>query len=494
MRDHIVFVHGWSIYNTGTYGALPERLAEAIPGVKVTHLRLAKYISFRDEVRMNDVARAMEAAVWKELNPAGGAKFAAITHSTGGPVVRTWWHQYYLRRKRPCPMTHAVHLAAAHFGSALAQLGKGTLGRIKSFTESIEPGEGILDWLELGSAESLVLNTRWAAAGPVTAGPDPVFHFCLSGQQIDRKFYDQLNSYTGEMGSDGTVRVAAANLNATHVRLRQKPPTASQIDSKRPSLLEFDSPGIVRSQEVPFTLVPGVSHVGETMGIMRSVKKSGPGPAVVERIKEALAVTDAAGYARLARRFQQENAAVHDAEAVEVEDRIFHDRFFLHDPCGMVIVRVRDDEGAVPQNLRITFLGPNDDPNALPEGFLIDRQKNQRNPGVITFFFNCAILFGDSARFATLSNGKRKKVRAALPGLAAFGLRVDAAPEEGFAHYHPALARATPDLLKEILRPDETTVLDITLRRIVREGAFSLTADLKPADFRKDPPGPAVAM
>jgi len=37
----------------------------------------------------------------------------------------------------------------------------------------------------------------------------------LIGQSIDRHFYDQLNPYTGEMGSDGVVRTAGANLNAS---------------------------------------------------------------------------------------------------------------------------------------------------------------------------------------------------------------------------------------------------------------------------------------
>ena len=39
------------------------------------------------------------------------------------------------------------------------------------------------------------------------------------GQTIDRKLYDNLNTYTGESGSDGVVRVAAANLNSAYVRL-----------------------------------------------------------------------------------------------------------------------------------------------------------------------------------------------------------------------------------------------------------------------------------
>ncbi len=492
MLTHIVFVHGWSVCGTDTYGKLPERLAKVIPGITVSHLRLAKYISFRDEVLMNDVARAMEAAVQKDLNLPPGAKFAAITHSTGGPVVRTWLHQYYLRQGRPCPMSHVVHLAAAHYGSALAQLGKSTLGHIKSFAQGIEPGVGILDWLELGSRESLALNTEWAGLGPITSGPDPVFQFCLIGQQIDRKIYDPLNSYTGEVASDGTVRVPAANLNTCHVRLVQKAPTAAQLSKRQPSALVFDTPGTVQSQQVPFALIPGASHVGERKGIMRSVRAVGPTPDVVQRIQEALAVTDQAQYAQVVQSFEAERARVHDLEAVEVENQIFIDRYFLHDRCGMVIVRVRDDEGNVPGNLRITFLGTNNDPNGLPEGFLVDRQMNRKNPGVVTFFFNCAVMYGDKARVITLPNGKNKTIRASLPGLSDFGLLVEADPAEGFAHYHPAHAKATPDLLRTILRPDETTVLDITLNRIVREKTFALTDKLAPEDFRKVPPGNAI--
>ena len=43
----------------------------------------------------------------------------------------------------------------------------------------------------------------------------------LTGQSIDRHFYDNLNSYTGEAGSDGVVRVAAANLNFGMLRIEQ---------------------------------------------------------------------------------------------------------------------------------------------------------------------------------------------------------------------------------------------------------------------------------
>ena len=56
----VVFVHGWSVTDTDTYGGLPHRLsAEANSNglnIRVEHIRLGKYISFHDEVRVTDIA------------------------------------------------------------------------------------------------------------------------------------------------------------------------------------------------------------------------------------------------------------------------------------------------------------------------------------------------------------------------------------------------------------------------------------------------------
>ena len=45
----VVFVHGWSVTNTDTYGGLPIALAKNAPAgvdIKVEHLYLGKYVSF----------------------------------------------------------------------------------------------------------------------------------------------------------------------------------------------------------------------------------------------------------------------------------------------------------------------------------------------------------------------------------------------------------------------------------------------------------------
>jgi len=110
-------------------------------------------------------------------------------------------------------MTHLVMLAPPNHGSALAQLGKGRLSRMTMLLEHREPGNRS-SWLELGSRESWRLNAAYLER------PPKVFQFSLIGSGIDRKLYDHLNSYTGEKGSDGVVRAAAANLNFGLVELK----------------------------------------------------------------------------------------------------------------------------------------------------------------------------------------------------------------------------------------------------------------------------------
>ena len=160
----IVFVHGWSVTHTNTYGVLPAAVAAFAPpslDVTVQELLLARYVSFSDEVTVDDIARAMQHAIATEVLPnlQPGERFACVTHSTGGPVVRKWITLYHGEDLAACPLSHLVMLAPANHGSALAQLGKRRLSRLKSFVvDGVEPGAGVLDWLELGSQQAWDLN------------------------------------------------------------------------------------------------------------------------------------------------------------------------------------------------------------------------------------------------------------------------------------------------------------------------------------------------
>ena len=187
MADQIVlvFVHGWSVTNTDTYGGLPSALVKNSPAdlnIKVAHLYLGKYVSFEDEVNVDDLARGMQCAINAEILPKlkKGERFACITHSTGGPVVRKWIDVYFKGQLDDCPLQHLVMLAPANHGSALAQLGKGRLSRMKFFAEGVQPGTKVLDWLELGSDQSWELNLSWLDYACLDAGlysfVEPVNH------------------------------------------------------------------------------------------------------------------------------------------------------------------------------------------------------------------------------------------------------------------------------------------------------------------------------
>src|SRR5690606_18329425 len=102
-----------------------------------------------------------------------------------------------------------------------AQLGKSKLGRVRAWFGGAESGQKVLAWLEHGSPQARELNTAQASAGDLLKNQG-IFYFVLTGQSIDRKLYDHINSYTGEPGSDGVVRVASANLNTSFIVVKQQ--------------------------------------------------------------------------------------------------------------------------------------------------------------------------------------------------------------------------------------------------------------------------------
>lgn len=496
---HVVFVHGWSVTHTDTYGELPRRLAKEAEGrgfeLSVRDLWLGRYISFHDEVRLEDVSRAMEAAVRRDLADLleAGERFVVITHSTGGPVARDWWLRFYAepRQAERCPMSHLVMLAPANFGSALAQLGKSRVSRLKSWFQDVEPGQGVLDWLELGSPEAWELNHKWITGRYGVPSAENVFPFVLTGQTIDRAFYDNLNSYTGELGSDGVVRVAAANLQSTYLKLQQQPLAEGSTPKKQDAGSPLEIKGRVRhSADAPLRIIAGASHSGKKLGVMRSVdeaKDAQHGRELVQAVFDCVSVKTTAQYAALEQRFAEETAAVQAAELVEIQDRLLRDRTFIHDRATQVIFRVTDTEGHAVTDFDLVLTGANDDPNLLPAGFFRDRQRNSRSRNTLTYYFNHDVMAG----CPPVVHGGRQ-VREAQPGIAELGLRILPRPDEGFVRYLPASIRASEKIFEAILRANRTTLVDIVLQRVVSEGVFRLGRGARQVDFEDTKPGGSI--
>ena len=471
----LVFVHGWSVTDTSTYGGMPDALvaAGAAAGIVIERvdLRLGRYVSFQDEVRMSDLIRAFDHALRTDIpnNQDGKREFSCITHSTGGPVVREWLDWAYGARLAESPLRHLVMLAPANHGSALAALGKGVIGRIMYGLDGVEPGQGVLDWLCLGSDESWDLAHR---ALRTDLGQGPTFPFVLGGQTIDHKFYDFVNRYLNEIGSDGVVRLTGANLNYSAVRLAETEEllTASEDDKRLgdPSGRRYGKlvpRAFERTPRTAFGVVPGASHSGDDIGIIRSVTPANyQTKPVVPLIIDCLKVTDAAGYSAQVDALEQETAKV---QKTENDGRRF----------VMFAFRVSDEHGRRIDDYDMILIGDGHSAEQLPKGFFIDRQKNKQSQALVYYM--------DYDKLATLND---------------LGIRVIARPTIGwpgedakaFSGYYPCEFRMTGAEFRDSVKPNETFYIDVVLQRRVARETFRLDPLGAPSDFKKVKPGPVI--
>lgn len=442
----IVFVHGWSVKNTHTYRGLPEALAKAAKAdgldVKIQHVFLGRYISFHDEVTVYDIARAFDTAIRRDIpaNKKGERRFACVTHSTGGPVIREWVRRYYKNQFDDLPLSHLVMLAPANHGSALAQLGKSRLSRIKTWFQGIEPGKSVLDWLELGSQDSMDLAEFWLDADPVAAGFYP---FVFVGQSIYKKFYDHLNSYTGEEGSDGVVRVATANMNYSWVSLEQTDRKVTDKPTDDRTFLDVVKSKRRRAPDIALQIVAGRSHSGKVMGIMNSVRPGDTDDPVIRSIVQALKVKSSAQYRALRDEFKAKSDSTQTAEIGETPR------------CSMLVFTMTDDEGNSVTDFDMLLLAGKDyDPDDLPKGFFIDRQMNSRARNHLVYYLNHDRLMEADH----------------------LGFRIVARPQEGFSRYQAAEFRSEDAKIpiQDLFSANETLYVDIVMKRRVDRETFRL--------------------
>jgi hypothetical protein len=456
----LIFVHGWSVSNTNTYGELPEAVAAHAErsGLKINihHIYLGRYISFHDEVTVDDISRAFDMALREQFaaNAAGIEKFSCVTHSTGGPVIRHWLDRYYgSRNLADTPLQHLIMLAPANHGSPLAALGKSRVGRIKAWFQGLEPGQGVLDWLCLGSTGQWQLNERFLHYRCEDNGFYP---FVLTGQRIDSKLYDHLNPYTGEKGSDGVVRVCGANLNYRYIYLEQNATPLERSRCKATRLELRNKNAIAASKPVALGVFAQYSHSGKKLGIMRSVerKSSGDSP-IVAAIIDCLAVASAEDYRK--RSLQLE---AYSRQQQTESSRFCQLVFAIHDHNGQ---RLKASDFDI-----YLLAGKRFDPGSLPKGFFCDRQLN-RTTNHLVYYLNADLM-------NTIQDG-------------CFGIRVVARPDSGFSYYQPAEYQSNGTDIERIFRPNETTYIDITLTRHVDENTFRLdkVAD-KPRNFARIKP------
>jgi hypothetical protein len=232
-----------------------------------------------------------------------------------------------------------------------------------------------------------------------------------------------------------------------------------------------------RSVPMAFGILPGRSHSGEEMGIIRSIKvANGATHPTAQWVLRCLQVNSRTSYNQLATDLE---TLTEETQATEHEEKVrmlIGTRKYITNRYSMVVFRLIDDRGnqLVDYDLLITA-GPNYDEDELPPGFFMDRQRNQRNPGKLTYFLD----------YDVMEDGINKpKMEGKL------GFRVRARPEEGptaLAYYKVLDFRSAVATIDKILRPNETTMIEIVLQRRVNKAVSRITNDLNPAPFNATP-------
>jgi hypothetical protein len=332
---------------------------------------------------------------------------------------------------------------------------------MKFAMQGLEPGTGVLDWLELGSHQSWELNRSWLSYEFADTG---LYPFVLTGQTIDRRFYDNLNSYTGEAGSDGVVRVAAASMNFGLIRL---------VQERTGLKLSRD----IRAERSPLGVLRGRSHSGAEIGILASVHPDDDGThPTVKWVLRCLGVRSPSGFRRLIRELNQLTDDTQEDERIRSEGTFFlFEREFTTSRYCMLVIRMIDHRGHPLHDFDVYFTaGPHYDENQLPPGFFIDRQRNRLDRHKLTYFMDYDVM---QDWFARPKVDDR------------FGFRIVARPTEGFAHYAVAEYKGRFSALKRYFEPNQTLMVEVELQRRVDEGVFQFTQNLEPEDIDREPRG-----
>jgi len=355
----VVILHGWSDTSRSFH-----RLADFLKahGYKAVPLWLGDYISMQDDVTPRDVARRMEAVVRerqakKELAP----EFDLIVHSTGGLVAREWIASHYGDGAGRCPARRLVMLAPANFGSKLAATGKSMVGRVvKGWDHWFHTGTGMLDALELSSPYQWDLAERdlFARAGGVAPlyGAGAVLPFVISGSH---PYPSKLRQIVNENGTDGTVRVPAANLNAHGVTID------FAADEENPPLTPWPTRQAV---DFPLAVVPDRTHasiIDPDGGDIALKPGTAPPARLGEAILAALACPDDAGaYQEIGARWRD----ISEATAALAGDNARRAALFKRETPPeyfhqylQVNVRVTDDHGEDVGDYFLEFSGPEEE-------------------------------------------------------------------------------------------------------------------------------------
>jgi len=354
----VLIIHGWSD-TSSSFKPLVKFLRKN--GYQAITLWLGDYRSLDDDVRVEDVGKRLEQVIREKMTSGElTAPFDIIVHSTGGLVAREWISAYYADDIAQCPVKRLIMLAPANFGSRLASLGKSMLGRlVKGWNNWFHTGTQMLNALELSSPYQWSLAQRdlfipeGKNSAPAIYAGAGIFAFVITGTH---PYTSALRRVVNEDGSDGTVRVPAANLNVHGVTID----FAACEDEPLITNWKLRYKG-----DIPLAVLPDRTHSSVVTPQKNEVKSKSPYcDRLGELLLQALACDGADAYQAMAnqwREISEETAKAHG-------DRTLRNNIFrkaVHKECLhqylQVNVRVVDDHGIDVADYFVEFSGPEEE-------------------------------------------------------------------------------------------------------------------------------------
>lgn len=368
----LIILHGWSDTSI-SFRPLAAWLQGQ--GFKVVDVWLGDYISMHDKVTLEDLGFAFQRALAASGIAQKRYSFDLVIHSTGALVAREYLRQVCTaadgsRDAQRTPIRHLAMLAPANFGSPLAGLGKSVIGRIlkgwrwDDLKHMGESGQRVLEALELASPYSwrLALDDLFDPAFPVLSPKNT-----LTTVLVGSASYGGIREIAHEPGSDGTVRVATANLNAHYLAVDLADPS-KPIVTARPRTAGDIAFAVFDRNHGTITQPP-TGHLPQEQ-------------AWSDLLLQALGVT-AAGYPGHVAACAQQTASLYAAR--EAGDPNFHR--YMH-----VVFRVRDQYGAPVPDYVVDFfqrVDRTDRAYRAIHGEILEKITTDRlDPSYRSFFFD----------------------------------------------------------------------------------------------------------
>ncbi|GGR23484.1 hypothetical protein [Deinococcus ruber] len=493
--DTLILIHGFSAEGRPgdidqIYGSLPA----ALRTLPVLEVNLGRYVSLDDSVDLEDVTLAFDRVVAAHPGLLQHG-FNAVTHSTGALVIRNWLRR---RSQQPSPLRRLIHLAGAHFGSGWAHLGRSQLARWVHLIGqgSDERGLGVLSDLEFGSGWAIDLHLHFLTPGHAMLADYGVLEACLVGCAPPPSWAALPFRYGHEAGSDGVVRVAASNVNVTHLRIGPARP-AGQVDwaaalasgsaatalrtGEGPAaafytVLEENRPASVSRPEVPFAVLDHCAHVGSETGILTGRQPQATVLRLVSAVLNAQPTDSAAVCEQFAAATAQTYARVSTPEhglgasvapfGLGTLGRAGRTLQRQYDPHAQLIVRTWDhlDRPLPGCSVHLNSFGGTGQPQTLINDLFEDTHLNSLSSNTLTFYLRTHRYDPGDGRW-----------QAVLPEINGIDLEIDAPPGAGGrVLVVPLRLRLDSATLERWIEPHRTTVMDVQLLRLPSDDTFEL--------------------